>query len=170
MENCPFIDDFPIKTSIYKGFSMAMLNNEMVLSTRKPMVWGTHILGNLHLSPLPPAPSHASNCVDFLGNPRMVCQNDWDTQRCSRSFHIKILYYIILYDIILYCSSVMCIYIYICINIYICIYIHVYIYMYICIYICIYICVCVYIYICIYIYVCIYMCVYIYIYIYISIN
>jgi hypothetical protein len=30
MENCPFIDDFPIKTSIYKGFSMAMLNNQMV--------------------------------------------------------------------------------------------------------------------------------------------
>ena len=27
MENGPFIDDFPIKTSIYKGFSMAMLNN-----------------------------------------------------------------------------------------------------------------------------------------------
>ena len=32
MENCPFIDDFPIKTSMYKGFSMAMLNNQMVLS------------------------------------------------------------------------------------------------------------------------------------------
>jgi len=30
MENCPFIDDFPIKTAIYKGFSMAMLNNQMV--------------------------------------------------------------------------------------------------------------------------------------------
>jgi len=30
MENGPFIDDFPIKTSIYKGFSMAMLNNKMV--------------------------------------------------------------------------------------------------------------------------------------------
>ena len=30
MENVPFIDDFPIKTSIYKGFSMAMLNNQMV--------------------------------------------------------------------------------------------------------------------------------------------
>ena len=29
MENGPFIDDFPIKTSI-KGFSMAMLNNQMV--------------------------------------------------------------------------------------------------------------------------------------------
>ena len=33
MENCPFIDDFPIKTSIYKGFSMAMLNNQMVNGT-----------------------------------------------------------------------------------------------------------------------------------------
>ena len=31
MENCPFKDDFPIKTSIYKGFSIAMLNNQMVV-------------------------------------------------------------------------------------------------------------------------------------------
>ena len=30
MENGPFIDEFPIKTSIYQGFSMAMLNNQMV--------------------------------------------------------------------------------------------------------------------------------------------
>ena len=30
MENGQFIDDFPIKTSTYKGFSMAMLNNQMV--------------------------------------------------------------------------------------------------------------------------------------------
>jgi len=30
MENSPFIDDFPIKTSIYTGSSMAMLNNQMV--------------------------------------------------------------------------------------------------------------------------------------------
>ena len=30
MENCPFIDDFPIKISIYKGFFMAMLYNQMV--------------------------------------------------------------------------------------------------------------------------------------------
>jgi len=30
MENCPFIDDVPMKTSIYKGCSMAMLNNQMV--------------------------------------------------------------------------------------------------------------------------------------------
>jgi hypothetical protein len=28
MEHGPFIDGFPIKTSIYKGFSMAMLNNQ----------------------------------------------------------------------------------------------------------------------------------------------
>ena len=31
MENCPFIDDFPTKTSIHKGFPMAMLNNQMVI-------------------------------------------------------------------------------------------------------------------------------------------
>ena len=30
MDNGPFIDDFPIKTSIYTGFSMAMLNNQRV--------------------------------------------------------------------------------------------------------------------------------------------
>ena len=30
MENGPFMDDFPTQTSIYKGFSMAMLNNQRV--------------------------------------------------------------------------------------------------------------------------------------------
>ena len=30
MENDPFIVDFPIKTSIFRGFSMAMLNNQRV--------------------------------------------------------------------------------------------------------------------------------------------
>ena len=30
MENGPFIDGLPIKISIYKGFSMAMLNNQRV--------------------------------------------------------------------------------------------------------------------------------------------
>ena len=34
--NGSFIDDFPIKTSIYKGFSMAMLNNQRV-SRPRPM-------------------------------------------------------------------------------------------------------------------------------------
>jgi hypothetical protein len=33
MENGPFIDDFPIKASMYKGLSMAMLNNQMVCSS-----------------------------------------------------------------------------------------------------------------------------------------
>ena len=32
MENGPFIDDFPIKTSIYEGFSMAMLDNYVIPS------------------------------------------------------------------------------------------------------------------------------------------
>ena len=30
MENGPFIDGLPIKISIYRGFSMAMLNNQRV--------------------------------------------------------------------------------------------------------------------------------------------
>ena len=33
MENGPFLVDFPIEPSIYKGFSMAMLNNQMVRNT-----------------------------------------------------------------------------------------------------------------------------------------
>ena len=33
MENGPFIDGAPIKTLIYKGISMAMLNHQMVNST-----------------------------------------------------------------------------------------------------------------------------------------
>jgi len=53
MENGPFTDDFPIKTSIYNGFSIAMLNNQMVscfgislglsedyFSNRKSTSWG----------------------------------------------------------------------------------------------------------------------------------
>ena len=31
MENSPFIDGLPIKTSIYKRFSMVMLNNQMFI-------------------------------------------------------------------------------------------------------------------------------------------
>ena len=37
MEHGPFVDDFPIKTSIYKGFSRAMLNNQMVHSKFLPV-------------------------------------------------------------------------------------------------------------------------------------
>ena len=59
MENGPFIDDFPITTSIYKGFSMAMLNNQMVF------------LGISLISPDPFDPlrsqtrrRHRSRCLD----------------------------------------------------------------------------------------------------------
>ena len=45
MENGPFIDDFPIKTSIYKGFSMAMLNNQMVIL----VLW---LLSDISLRPI----------------------------------------------------------------------------------------------------------------------
>ena len=48
MENGPFIDDFPIKTSIYKGFSMAMLvvtrgyhDLAMVLAIGYTKFWST---------------------------------------------------------------------------------------------------------------------------------
>ena len=34
MENGPFVDDFPIKTTIDRGFSMAILNNQMVIEFR----------------------------------------------------------------------------------------------------------------------------------------
>ena len=37
MENGPFMDDFPTKTSIYKGFSMAMLNNQRVYQCQWPV-------------------------------------------------------------------------------------------------------------------------------------
>ena len=41
MENPPFMDDFPIETSIYRGFSIAMFDYQrvtMVLSIRKILV------------------------------------------------------------------------------------------------------------------------------------
>ena len=30
MDDDPFIDDFPVKTAIYEGFSIAMANNQTV--------------------------------------------------------------------------------------------------------------------------------------------
>jgi len=38
MKNCPFTDDLPIRTSIYKGSSMAMLNNQLVMDFIHPLV------------------------------------------------------------------------------------------------------------------------------------
>ena len=43
MENGPFIDDFPTKTTIYRGFSMAMLNNQMVkIAKQQAVSWKPH--------------------------------------------------------------------------------------------------------------------------------
>ena len=36
MENDPFVDYFPINTSIYSGFSMAMLNDQRVQENSRP--------------------------------------------------------------------------------------------------------------------------------------
>ena len=38
MENGPLIVDFPIKTTIYRGFPMAMLNNQMVTGVKDPIM------------------------------------------------------------------------------------------------------------------------------------
>jgi hypothetical protein len=43
MENGPFTDDVPIKTSIYNGFSIAMLNNQMVIWPCKLVALNSHI-------------------------------------------------------------------------------------------------------------------------------
>ena len=48
MENGPFIDDFPIESSIYKGFSMAMLNNQMV--DHSAVFMGFHMGFPYHIS------------------------------------------------------------------------------------------------------------------------
>ena len=51
MENDPCIDDFLIKTSIYSGFSMAMLNNQMVSVILKALFMPQgHFLGGSFLS------------------------------------------------------------------------------------------------------------------------
>ena len=63
MENGPFIDDFPIKTSIYKGFSMAMLNNQMVVPffvVLKSKTSASYLM-NLQLSPIEDLPAAQNN-------------------------------------------------------------------------------------------------------------
>ena len=45
----PFIDDFPSKTSIYKGFSIAMLHNQMVYQQQDFPIFQTYlfiVIGN----------------------------------------------------------------------------------------------------------------------------
>ena len=59
MESGLFIDDFPIKTSIYEGFSMAMLNNQRVYENSP-----TQDLGKLQFSgPRTSASSRGSSVI-----------------------------------------------------------------------------------------------------------
>ena len=69
MENDPFVDDFPIEPSIYSGFSMAMLNNQMIngMST-------TH--GDLaDFSQVKTSDAEASNAAD------KALENPWENDR-----------------------------------------------------------------------------------------
>ena len=59
MENGPLIDDFPSKSSIYRGFSMAMLNNQMV-----DVPWIFH-----EFSMAPPGPGAPTSSVNFSMRP-----------------------------------------------------------------------------------------------------
>ena len=61
----PFIDYFPIKTSIYKGFSMAMLNNQMVYNRDLHVRLNQFIRIPLHLIP---SFFHGQNIREHRGN------------------------------------------------------------------------------------------------------
>ena len=74
MENCPFTDDFPIKTSICKGFSIAMLNNQRGISKKYPKPSETnHSFGSVALCSLwvlglgPLGRSAAAGCFGTFG-------------------------------------------------------------------------------------------------------
>ena len=69
MENGPFIDDFPIKTSIYEGFSMAMLNNQRLYKYKVPI--------QLVIKFPPPEGDIIGSLVDFACN----CEYLWQDMR-----------------------------------------------------------------------------------------
>ena len=54
-KNGPFIDDVPIKTFIYKGFSMAMLNNQLVNAMQSHIAMKFSI-NSQHLGQTPSVP------------------------------------------------------------------------------------------------------------------
>ena len=76
MENDPFVDDFPIKTSIYKGFSMAMLNNQRVYQKILP---NRQIPGENRPSPAC-ALARSASATSCANSPRVCCSSC-----CSRS-------------------------------------------------------------------------------------
>jgi hypothetical protein len=74
MENGPFIDDFPIKTPIYEGFSMAMSNNQMATSKKtldmdwfwtSTRAWIFQICGGVFLCQPKNVPTHPCRGLDF---------------------------------------------------------------------------------------------------------
>ena len=116
MENGPFIDDFPIKTSIYKGFSMAMLNNQMVILLFYLLQLLIRVLGyptwhslvsrsestqkrSKHFHDKQIEKSMATWMINFKPNPahiNIIYIYAYLIYNICRSYHI-ILYYIIIY-------------------------------------------------------------------------
>ena len=68
MENGPFIVDLPIKTTIYRGFSMAMLNNQMV-----------HLISWNHIPP------HLNTRYRSGDLPKQALRIHWNTDRGGSS-------------------------------------------------------------------------------------
>ena len=64
MENDPFINDFPIKTSIYSGFSMAVLNNQRVTYFYQPQAHRTY----------PPLRYRSGQCSQLFDMTLWLCQ------------------------------------------------------------------------------------------------
>ena len=90
MENGPFIDDFPIKTSIYKGFSMAMLNNQRVISQKKK---------SDQLWPGRPRPPSATPAICWSARPGDGVWFNWFAviKLCIYTYDIILIIYIITY-------------------------------------------------------------------------
>ena len=109
IENGPFIDDFPIKTYIYSGFSMAMLNGQSVCTDFKTF-WSVLPGGGSRMKPFVFSCSSAVPGSDRRsqrqGKAVMVCHI------CTDSKKICILYTV-------------------------CIYLHMYIYIYTWIWVCV---------------------------------
>ena len=158
--NCQFIDDFPTKTTIYSGFSMAMLNNQIVI-----FPWVLNKLSDgIHWTFEPPRfalffhgclgeqlPEMASGI--FAEGSRMtgLWLVSWT---CNRIIYSLAIWYGYTHYVYIYLYIHINLYIYTCIHIHeICIYIYVYIYIFVCI---MYIHI-MYIYIYIYVWLCIHL-------------
>ena len=127
MENDPFIEDFPIKTSILKGFSMAMLNNQMV----KDLSEWVHQKEPLGFS-------SKGGTLRRSGVQPLECHTNAPETSVRISFHQGRIQQVLGFGKNGPPSTCMCIYTYIYIYVHVCIYIYAYIYMYTYIYMYIY--------------------------------